>query len=75
INYKINNSENARAYIGDTLEAGTWTVTPYFSVSVGSGSAVEAEEMKDIPVESTSIKSDFLDEDALTALNADEWIT
>ena len=75
INYKINNNENARAYIGDTLEAGTWTVTPYFSVSVGTGSSVEAEEMKDIPVESTSIKSDFLDEDALTALNADEWIT
>ena len=75
INYKINNNENARADIGDTLEAGTWTVTPYFSVSVGTGSSVEAEEMKDIPVESTSIKSDFLDEDALTALNADEWIT
>lgn len=37
INYKINNNENARAYIGDTLEAGTWTVTPYFSVSVGTG--------------------------------------
>ena len=49
INYKINNNENARADIGDTLEAGALDRDSVLgSVSVGTGSSVEAEEMKSI---------------------------
>ena len=72
INYKVEKGDDSVAE-GNTLFAGTWTVTPYLSVSVGSGSAI-AKDMEDIPVESTEITADFLDQDKLTTLKEDEWI-
>ena len=72
INYKVEKGDDSVAE-GNTLSAGTWTVTPYLSVSVGSGSAI-AKDMEDIPVESTEITADFLDQDKLTTLKEDEWI-
>ena len=72
INYKVEKGDDSVAE-GNTLFAGTWTVTPYLSVSVGSGSAI-AKDMGDIPVESTEITADFLDQDKLTTLKEDEWI-
>ena len=72
INYKVEKGDDSVAE-GNTLSAGTWTVTPYLSVSVGSGSAI-AKDMEDIPVASTEITADFLDQDKLTTLKEDEWI-
>ncbi|MCB6545589.1 hypothetical protein LI122_08850, partial [Blautia glucerasea] len=72
INYKVEKGDDSVAE-GNTLFAGTWTVTPYLSVSVGSGSAI-AKDMEDIPVASTEITADFLDQDKLTTLKEDEWI-
>ena len=72
INYKVEKGDDSVAE-GNTLFAGTWTVTPYLSVSVGSGSAI-AKDTEDISVESTEITADFLDQNKLTTLKEGEWI-
>lgn len=68
VGYRLEDEKGTEARNGDTLEKGTWTVTPYLS----SGSAVN------IPVSTTTVKAVMYDEATLKklpVLNENTWNT
>ena len=72
LHYQVKNSEGKKYYYDEPLTVGDWTVTPYLSASIQTGSAI-AVEMSKLPVKSDTITAKKLEMDKLPSLEKDVW--
>ena len=72
LHYKLTNAENETYNYYDPLTLGTWTVSPYLSASIQTGSAISAE-MSELPVTTDTVTAKMLDLKSLPSLKADTW--
>lgn len=72
LHYQVKDSEGKEHSYDEPLTAGEWTVTPYLSASIQTGSAI-AVEMSKLPVKSDTITAKKLEMDKLPSLEKDVW--
>lgn len=72
LHYQVKDSEGKEHSYYEPLTVGEWTVTPYLSASIQTGSAI-AVEMSKLPVKSDTITAKKLEMDKLPSLEKDVW--
>lgn len=72
LHYQVKDSEGKEHSYDEPLTVGEWTVTPYLSASIQTGSAI-AVEMSKLPVKSDTITAKKLEMDKLPSLEKDVW--
>lgn len=72
LHYQVKDSEGKEHSYYEPLTVGEWTVTPYLSASIQTGSAI-AVEMSKLPVKSDTITAKKLEMDKIPSLEKDVW--
>lgn len=72
LHYQVKDSEGKEHSYHEPLTVGEWTVTPYLSASIQTGSAI-AVEMSKLPVKSDTITAKKLEMSKLPSLEKDVW--